>query len=264
MNKIATTAVLAIAAALFTQGARGQSYNDDDLILGFNLNGGASDYVINLGSSSTIVGGSSVVDLSGSFNRSTFNSLWASPTGPRVGVVGGANSTSVDVFQTATRGGGVGASAAVKGSEAVPATINITTKSKLQGDLGALIAANLTLSTAGSSVVDSSKNYTSKIAGSTIGGTTTWWGQQSVNPQSTFDVTGIVYEDLFFGTAGGAYSYQGYFTIDLSGSSGSITFTPKDLVAVPEPRTYGIIAGAGLLWLTLRGKFGRNGFSFHS
>src|SRR5258708_6176714 len=98
MKKLAKTAMTALAAALVSQGAQA-AYNDDDLILGFNGNSGSSDYIINLGNANSVVGvgGTSLVDLSADFNRSTFNSVWASFVGTRVGVVGGQNSITLGV-----------------------------------------------------------------------------------------------------------------------------------------------------------------------
>lgn len=85
--------------------------------------------------------------------------------------------------------------------------------------------------------------------------TQSYFTQTSYNPDAT--ATGnFVYEDLW-GTpatsSAGSYnfSYEGYFTLDLSGASPSLTFTPA--TTVPEPSTSAVL-GVGLLavWLCRR------------
>ncbi|HTQ50230.1 MAG TPA: hypothetical protein VMJ12_05925, partial [Candidatus Acidoferrales bacterium] len=73
MKKITTAAVLFCGAILISQSALGQ-FVANDLYMGFEnqAGGGSSDYIINLGAASGIVGGSSVVDLSTSFSLSDF------------------------------------------------------------------------------------------------------------------------------------------------------------------------------------------------
>ena len=55
------------------------------------------------------------------------------------------------------------------------------------------------------------------------------------------------------GTTG--WAYQGNFTLDLSGANPSLIWDAAS--AVPEPATYGLCAGAGLLVLSLRNQFRR-------
>src|SRR5262245_7424792 len=89
------------------------AYLVNDLILGFDRDngsgGGPSDYVINLGNfqSAVGVGGSSVVDLSGLFSVSTFNSLYGSlSSGVTMSVVGGNGAASGrSLFASVLRGG---------------------------------------------------------------------------------------------------------------------------------------------------------------
>jgi len=47
----------------------------------------------------------------------------------------------------------------------------------------------------------------------------------------------------------GTSTYEGYFQLN---GDGSAFFDPVGLVAVPEPATYGLLAGLGLLVLALR------------
>jgi len=55
---------------------------------------------------------------------------------------------------------------------------------------------------------------------------------------------------------GRKFLYDGYFNLDINGSSLSLTYDPA---VVPEPTTYGVFAGAGLLLFALRRQFvGKN------
>jgi hypothetical protein len=68
------------------------------------------------------------------------------------------------------------------------------------------------------------------------------------NPNGGDTTASTLYEDLYRATPSGAFTYLGYFAVDSSG----LVFTPSAFVPVPEPTTYGLIAGSGLLLLTLR------------
>jgi len=83
-------------------------------------------------------------------------------------------------------------------------------------------------------------------------------GTTGTTPMSTFGASKIVveqlWEDVLPASGNGAWVLLGSLTIDFSGGTPSITF---DQAAVPEPTTYGALAGAGLLVLSLRRQFGR-------
>jgi hypothetical protein len=70
----------------------------------------------------------------------------------------------------------------------------------------------------------------------------------------------ILTEDLWTSTLGTsgtpAFTYDGYLTINLSGA-GDISYTSDVVSAVPEPATYGLLSGAGMLLLGLRRQFCR-------
>jgi hypothetical protein len=50
----------------------------------------------------------------------------------------------------------------------------------------------------------------------------------------------------------GSDTYEGYFTFQ---TDGEVDFTTAAVVAVPEPATYGLLAGAGLLAVAKRRQF---------
>jgi hypothetical protein len=55
------------------------------------------------------------------------------------------------------------------------------------------------------------------------------------------------------GAAGGAFSEIGTITIDVP--TDTVTFNGIDSAPVPEPTTYGLLAGAGLLLVGVRRQF---------
>jgi len=63
-----------------------------------------------------------------------------------------------------------------------------------------------------------------------------------------------LFQDTRGSAANGNYVYLGQLDLDLSGASPVLDFIPSGFVAsaVPEPGTYGVIAGAGLLALCFR------------
>ena len=115
MNKTIKSFVLAAAVALSSPLARA-AYNNNDLILGFEqatfdnatqTYTGPNDYIIDLGSAASVgVGGSSMVNLSSSFDLFTFSMLYGSfANGLNMGVVGGTPSGSQQtLFLTVSRG----------------------------------------------------------------------------------------------------------------------------------------------------------------
>jgi hypothetical protein len=75
----------------------------------------------------------------------------------------------------------------------------------------------------------------------------------------TFGASKILVENLWedilpSGSGAGTWTLVGTITLNFSGATPVITF---DQAAVPEPATYGALAGFGLLALSLRRQFGR-------
>jgi hypothetical protein len=255
MNQLTKTALVALGAAL-TSGSAHASYND--LVLGFNGNGAGSDYVINLGNylTSVGVGGSSVVDLSGYFSLSTFNGNFLSsghPTsdGVTMGVGGGTVGTAAMAFLTEQRAGGAGV-AAIPGSS-TPASQTLSDASATAGYFNAVINNTGSYPALGSQggsalvLVGDAASWTSKV---TAGSGQSLLAQKGINDVSPMS-GGMLFEDLYEGTKSGSteiYSYKGYFTLNLNGSSPVLDFTPAP---VPEPSTC-LLIGTGLLILVLR------------
>jgi hypothetical protein len=241
---------------LASQSAFGQ-YIANDLYLGFQnqAGGGTEDYLINLGAASGMVASSSVVDLSGDFSLADFNAVLGSSSSLFGGVVGGSNGNPPDLYVTQLRSGGAGAPS-VPGSSS-PATF-------YRGDLvtGYNDAAQMSLVTpaAGTGVLDTSKSWENYIEPKFAAGT--FYGDTGINPDSAIGSGGVLYEDLWYDSNGSSivktpFTYKGFFTLDLTGNTPSLTFTPA---AVPEPSTLGLLGGATLLLLSFRRRLGgRNG-----
>jgi hypothetical protein len=251
MNKLAKAAVVVAGLALVSQVAKA---NDFDIILGFNGNGSTSDYVIDLGNANTSVGvgGSSVVDLSSFFNLTTFNSTFSSVNGTLMGAGGGQTASNPTLYFTENRGS-LG-TADTAGSSA-PAFTSVSGSRLAAGHFNAI--PGMTSAGANLTIVNSDPNsWTSQVTSPNPGSLS---ADQGLDASSQIG-GGLIYEDLWRATKSGttmAWTYTGFLTFDTTGSSDSLTFTPQGLVAVPEPSTFGLFGGAGVLALAMRRQFRR-------
>jgi hypothetical protein len=223
------TTLAAVAVLTLASGAAQAQFTTNDLYLGFNSDAAQSDYIIDLGQAkSTVgVGGSTVVDLSTLISSSTFNSVFQTgANGVNVAVVGARNGGTPDVYATQVRVGG--------GSPGTPGSA--LTGLSVSG--ATLAAASVTLTgnpwpTAGNSTVDSTKSYTANVGPELVGGN--FYSASGVDPFGTFDSSAVIYLDLWYAVPNKAYAYQGYFTVDLSGATAKLTFTPKDAPGSTPP-----------------------------
>jgi hypothetical protein len=239
------SAILATYAALISQIAHAQSFNPNDLYVGFVDPHGTTDYLIDLGAANTIAGAGSVMDLSSEFSSTMFSSFLGGDniTNVSVGVVGGQSSFNpflVDLYATAFRSGGAG-DASLPGSDLSPFNHSQSVLDSAANDLSVV-----GFPAAGSGVLVNSganNSWTKNVAPAFAAGT--FYGDSGVNPMSTFDSSGVLHEDLWKATPNSAYTYLGYFTLD-SGNS-TLTFTP-----VPEPGILPVFfCGGALLLLSL-------------
>jgi hypothetical protein len=259
--KILTRAALLVGGAILaSQSIFAQTFVQNDLYLGFqNLNGGGTaDYIINLGAASGVVSQSSVVDLSSDFSLSLFNSASLQGTSSKIfgGVVGAANSAfnsgTAVVYGTALRTSNIG-DPALAGSSAPAGLTKQSIDNSTESAIGQLIAPS-----AGTGLLDNSKSWEAYVEPTLNSGS--FYGNAGFNPDSGVSTSSVLYEDLWKtsdsgdarGSSGQPYTYVGYFTLNLTGSSPSLTFTPQ---AVPEPTVLGLLGGAGLLLLSFRRRF---------
>lgn len=259
MKKLTTAALLVGGAILACQSSFGQTYSStpNDLILGFEnqAGGGTEDYIINLGAASSIVGQSSVVDLSSDFSLSDFDAVLGSSSSMFGGVIGAANNdnsgtaNTADVFLTQFRAGGPG-EASVAGStltQQLSRSSDNLTYSALSGTLVTPDAGG---------TLDTSKSWESEVEPGALGSGNqgAFESQTGVNPDSSIGTSSPLYEDLYetsSSTLSGTqpFTYLGYFT--LNPTADSVTFTGVNVV--PEPGAYSILV-AGLLVLAFRRK----------
>lgn len=211
---------MAAAAFAAVASTRAATYSGD-LLIGFTSQSG-NDFILDLGQASALTSGTR--DLSSQlagFNLSTVN--W--------GVIGDKNIGGVRNAWTTFASG----PAAPIPNSAAWATIDTATKSIYQNF--AVGGANDQFNIA--STDDNSWNQ------QTINGTlTTQYHNAYENPNNVGAGTANLYNLIANGSAANLFG-----TFSLS-SSGILTIT-----AVPEPSTYGVLAGMGLLALSLRRQF---------
>jgi hypothetical protein len=257
MKNLTTAALLVGGAVLASQSAFGQVVAND-LYFGFQnqAGGGSADYIINLGAASGIVGQSSVVNLSSDFSLSDFSSVLGSSSSMFGGVIGAASSSvnggTGDVYLTQLRSGGAG-TPSVAGSSVVQ-QLSRTQDGTAFNQLGYLFSP-----AAGTGGLDNSKSWEAYV--DPANGTGTFQSNTGLNPDSAVSPSSVLYEDLW-GTSSSSltgtqpFTYQGYFTLDVTGGSPSLTFTGVN--AVPEPTVLGLLGGAGLLLLAFRRRLNCN------
>ncbi|HEV2331512.1 MAG TPA: hypothetical protein VGY56_22240 [Verrucomicrobiae bacterium] len=235
------TAALSVGGVILaTQSALGQTYGGpptqaNDLVFGFQnqAGGGTEDYVINLGAGSSIVGKSTVVDLSSDFSLSDFDAVLGSSSSMFGGAVGAANTgtsgkaNTADVYLTELRSGaGV---PSVAGSSQ-PAGLSRNADNTTYSQLGTLFCP-----AAGTGGLDTGKTWESLV--DPANGTGTFESNTGVNPDSTVNPSSVLYEDLWYTSSSSLtgtqpFIYEGYFTLDLTGTSPKLTFTG---INVPAP-----------------------------
>lgn len=276
MKKLTKSALLAPGVALAAQTTHATG---TDLVLGFTGNGASSDAVIDLGSAAQVgINGSSVVDLidnrgasfsatglSGSSFQSLLSSVFSGGVnGAGMTLVGGQNGLATFFYLSQNRGA-AGSDPTVPLSSAPFAWSKSQQQSVGGYPAGVLNGAGITGQGGSAPVPLSVPNPTpppatvintasfSYLIGGVNNGGNSVASYQSVPGASVSG--GKAYEDVWFdGVAGAAltgWTYKGYLTLDLSGDTQDLlTFTPA--VAVPEPATYGAIAGLGLLVVSIR------------
>jgi hypothetical protein len=232
MNKFTKIAVVAALAAMAAQGLRAQTAPGGDLILGFTSTSSSSDYVVDLGAIPTVP-----TDLGSAINLSQFGTGGA----PSIG-----NMSVGVMFGKAVGTPGDFAGLSVPHGTAAPPTPSGNNVSAAVND-----ALSVIIGTPGNTTLTS---FTGQSAFLTAG---TFANSLGADPRVVMPGTSIVldiYESTRLANSGrttvaSAFSLIGTLSLDLSGPTAHAEFTPT---AVPEPSTYGLIAGAGLLLVVLR------------
>ncbi len=262
MNKHIMKALLVTAGAALVSQAANAASSAGDLILGFDTVSGGSvtstdDLLVDLGNISNYTGLTSPTvitkftgaDLSTSASLSLNNLSWA--VGGESPTQGGANVTPYNVYLSrATSAPGLSTAWTADGSDNSSVGGTLTTLENNEGtalgDSPNAFAQNASVASSFGKELGANYNYSGS-----------WGGSTSQKTSSTFTSGGTQYSylDLYSvlsnndvdpGTAG---TLLGTFRL---GSDASLEFIP-----VPEPTTYGLVAGAGLLVLCLRSQFRR-------
>jgi hypothetical protein len=250
MNKFTKLAALSLGAAFVSTAAQAQ-LDTGDLILGFTSQaaGVTSDYVVDLGAFPG-EGNTTPLNTIG-YSSSTFNTTFGSALDSgtlNVGIVGGVDNANAYIY-TSLLDNGTG-TALVAGSTA---PLNIS-----KGDIG--LAAG-TLGNLNTGVVDYADGFTANVAENPASaGTapTSFTGSTGDNPLTTIPagtsvITLDIYQNSYSGrTSTTGFDYVGDVQLDITDSGLTATFDP---VAAPEPSTYALLAGGGLLAFALRRKF---------
>jgi hypothetical protein len=245
--KTIAAAILAGGAIIASQSGFAQTFVGNDLYFGFQnqAGSGTEDYIINLGNASGILGNSTPVNLSSQFSMADFNAVLGGSSSMFGGVVGGLQSSgTADIYLTQLRGGGAGI-------PAVPGS-SITSTISRQGINNAVSTlGQVGMPAAGTGVLDTTKSWQTYVEPAVSA--STFYGNTGINPDSSVGHSTVLYEDLWSAANGAltgqsAFTYDGYFTLDVTGSNASLIFTSA---VVPEPANFSLIAGGSLLLLAL-------------
>jgi len=247
-----TTALSVGGAILASHSVFGQttySSTANDLLFGFQnqAGGGTEDYIINLGPASSIIGKSTVVDLSGDFSLDDFNAVLGGSFSMQGGVVGAANpSTSgtpntADVFLTQLRSSGPG-TPSVAGSS-VTQVMSREEDSQTFSSLSTLFSP-----AAGSGGLDTGKTWEALVDPTTGDGT--FQSNTGLDPDSTVSTFAVLYEDLWETSSSALsgtqpFTYLGYFTLDLTGANPVLTFTSINVAASLSSPTISSVSEVG-------------------
>lgn len=250
MKKLITAAFAFGGAIMISQSAFGQaiSVQANEVYLGFQNNVATADYIINLGTLSSILGQSSVVNLSGDISSSDFSSVNNGSGTTLAAVVGAANNVN-DAFGTITRTANIG-NPAVAGSTAPTGNWNYSEDQTVYSSLTPMHVPTI----AGAGSLDSTKSWSTAISPIQGGN---YYTASGFNPNSTVTTSSVVYEDLYLTTdtsgggrndAGNPWVYQGYFTIDFTGSSPKLTFSSTNVpatIVLSKPVIVSVTEAAG-------------------
>jgi hypothetical protein len=247
--KFALVAALGIATATGAQAS--------DLLLGFNDAAGPAsahnDLVIDVGSLSSYTATTAFVLANGTYNAAFFNQFAATfgsdanyANHVAAGAVGGSTTPGASALvQTAPNGG-------------LPAWTSSSSAAFLNaaGEAQSPVVGEYASAGPGagmygwSQVIAASPTVQGSAPGGNLAG-------NSVNPMATLS-GGVLVEQLYESTGSGSrgftpssWSPLGTLTIDMNAQT--ITYIGT---AVPEPSTYGLLAGAGLLVVALRRQVG--------
>lgn len=246
MNRITKMGVAAVFASALASTAQAQvsSYSNGDLLLGFSTPSSTGDLVIDLGKigslpTGSLSGDANSVGLSAAELQAQLTSLYGGMGSVSFGVVAGFYASAANNYAYSTVAHGATA--------------------PILGNVGQLYSAAATV---GSTIDGSGTPANQQVTDPTAGYGTSWteeitkassvWVKNGTSPAVTTPSTftsGSVVEDLY-GKVNGVETLEGTITLQ---STGEVDWNPA--TAVPEPTTFGVFAGLGLLALAVRRQF---------
>lgn len=237
------------------------TFNNGDLLVGFVGNG--HDYVVDLGQNLTP--GTTL----NAINWNTFSTTFGS-SDVAVGVVGAnAGGTGNNtIYESALRTGVDSTLYGTAGTEAAPGNLTRTKIDDIVGNPGAMtygVTVNGGLGSSGTTWGDMVS--TGAGAGQGGDGTFAFNGTTTFNPMTDLGLANNTLDqlnlDIYSATdvnhgssANNAFGYVGDIEITVDNVGDTVTAV-WDPVAVPEPATFGLLAGFGVLALGLRNQFSR-------
>ncbi len=228
--KIITLATAALAAA---SAAQADWNYDGDIVLGFSR-GTGNDVLFNLGPASGLPTGGAGVDLSSLIN----NSLLADFTGSFKFGAAASDWTSSIIYSTDVPGGGI--PAAINGG-------NFNTAAASLYNTGGLITGGDSATVAFTDPAGWTGNM---VPTPDLSGSGFWSAYGDVN--GTFGSSPTIL-DFYKAADTMPVEMLGTFTLSRDGADFSLGYVS----VVPEPTTFGLLAGAGLLVLSLRRRFSK-------
>jgi hypothetical protein len=235
-------AALLVALGLAAVSSAQAQVNNNDIILNFSSPTTTNvDYTIDLGQIEAVP--TTPINLSSDINATTLNSLFTSIASLNVGVVGGSYNVP-----------GQGDDIYISGlSLPTHASSENTITFAAESALGISPGTNPSSANSSFSTLVAASPTATGLAGSSsvqgyLGGSSQTQDNPMINIGSSDMLTFNLYEEVkSSATHPAAFTYQGQFVLDLSGSSPSLVFDP-----VPEPSTYALASVGGLLFAFFR------------
>ncbi len=221
-----------------------------DALLGFNdATGTQNDYVIDLGAESQFTS-TATVNLSSAAYATTFNTAFGSDTSVAAGFVGGGTGS----FLLQSYAGGTPAEQLPSGTPSkTQYNSSVSAESAVLTGVYASATTSLPAGDGWSYIIAQSPSVNGAQGANAVAGNTG-------NPMGTLSsdaITLAVYESTannYGARTETTTAWQEVGTLAVDMTTGSIVFTGS---AVPEPGTYSLLGGAGLLLVSLRNKFSR-------
>jgi hypothetical protein len=236
MYKLALLAALGLGSITAAQAA------NNDIILGFNdPNGPAAaqnDYAIDLGYTAQ-TGQANSLTANSSFTINFSSSLFATAFGSDSSALNDVLAGITGVYS------GTASRTVFLSGQSTPSSI---AKSPFNNTVS--VASGVATGEYGST--SSSATWTTVLGGVQ---------NDTGAPVTSTLVNGIVTENLYEATQANSLSTPSAFslvgTFDINANNDTVTFTGANVSPVPEPATYGLLSGAGMLLLGLRRQFAR-------